>query len=108
MSRRGTQVRLRARDVPIIDTFQFAGVNSLPATVDFGVEWDAVGPAEDLGSGAEVDPTDPAAFLGTFSPARATGNFSGSAMGFRFTSTPGASSDLGYAEFGTERNGSFL
>jgi hypothetical protein len=37
------------------------------------------------------------------------GSFSGSELGFRFRSNPGASSDpQGYAEIGTERNGSFL
>lgn len=89
------------------DSFQFAGANVSPATVDFRVRWDAVGPAEDLGSGAP-DPVDPGAFLGRFRPARAVGRFSGSELGFRFHSNPGASSDQGYAEIGTERNGSFL
>lgn len=80
----------------------------IPATVDLDVRWDAVGPPEDLGSGKEVDPTDPAAFLGRFAPARAIGRFSASEIAFRFRSDPGASSDRGYAEIGTERNGSFL
>jgi hypothetical protein len=100
--------RLRARDVPVNESFQFAGPNVFPATVDFEVRWNAVGPFEDLGKGTEVDPTDPAAFLGRFAPARAIGHFSGSELGFRFESNPGASSDQGYAQIGTERNGSFL
>lgn len=86
----------------------FTGANVFPSTVDFDVRWDAVGPFEDLGKGEEVDPTDPAAFLGRFAPARAVGRFSGSELGFRFQSDPGASSDRGYAQIGTERNGSFL
>ena len=52
--------------------------------------------------------TDRAAFLGTFAPARSTGQFSGAQLGFSFESKRGASSDLGYAEIGTERNGVFL
>jgi hypothetical protein len=94
--------------VPEIDTFQFAGANAIPATVDIKVSWEAVGPAEDLGSGASVPDTDPAAFQGRFAPARAVGKFSGAELGFRFRSDPGASSDRGYAEIGTERNGTFL
>lgn len=92
----------------MIDSFQFGSPNVIPATVDFDVRWRAMAPAEDLGSGAGVDPTDPAAFLGRFSPARAVGSFSATELGFRFRSNKGASSDQGYAEIGTERNGSFL
>jgi hypothetical protein len=94
--------------VPLIDSFVFAGANVIPATASFRVEWEATGPPEELGSGAAVPETDPAAFLGLFAPARAKGSFSGSELGFAFSSNPGASSDLGYAELGTERNGSFL
>jgi hypothetical protein len=107
-SHHGMGGRLRARGVPVIDSFQFGGANVFPATVDFDVRWDAVGPAEELGKGEGVDPTDPAAFLGRFAPARSVGRFSGSQLGFRFRSNPGASSDQGYAQIGTERNGSFL
>ena len=92
----------------VIDTFQFASQFLVPATVSFRVEWDATGPPEPLGSGNSVDPTDAAAFLGTFAPARSTGQFSGAELGFSFASKRGASTDLGYAEIGTERNGVFL
>lgn len=108
MSRNTMRARLRAREVPVIDTFQLGGSNAVPATVDLDVRWDAVGAAETLGSGTEVDPTDPAAFLGQFAPAQAVGRFSGAQLGFRFRSDPGANSDQGYAEVGTERNGVFL
>lgn len=91
--------------MPVINTFQFAGANAVPAKVSFSVEWEATGPAEALGSGNSVPPTDPAAFLGTFASARATGWFSGSQLGFGFESSRGASSDAGYAELGRERNG---
>jgi hypothetical protein len=108
MSRNGKRAWLRARDVPVIDTFQFSSPFLVPSTVSFDVEWEAIGPPEEHGLGDTVDPTDKAAFVGTFAPARSTGSFSGAELGFSFESKPGASTDLGYAEFGTERNGVFL
>jgi hypothetical protein len=51
---------------------------------------------------------DPAAFLGRIAPARSTGWFSGSHVGFSFRSNPGVSTDRGYALLGQERNGAFL
>ena len=77
-----------AKDVPVIDTFQFAGAFLVPATA--------------------VPLTDPVAVLGTLAPARSTGRFSGSELGFSFVSKPGANTERGYAEIGTERNGVFL
>lgn len=99
---------MAAKDVPVLDTFQFANPFLVPSTVSFRVEWEATGPQNELGSGNTVPPTDPASFLGTFAPARSTGQFSGAELGFSFASKPGASSDLGYAQIGTERNGVFL
>jgi hypothetical protein len=61
----------------------------------------------ELGSGSAVDPKDPAAFSGQFFQANATGTISGSEIGFSFESNS-ATSKLGYAAFGKERNGSFL
>jgi hypothetical protein len=108
MSRSGRRAIVEARDVPLIDTFQFANAFLVPSTVSFRVEWEATGSLEELGSGNTVPPTDPAAFLGTFAPARSTGQFSGAELGFSFASKGSASTDLGYAEIGTERNGVFL
>jgi hypothetical protein len=108
MSRNRRHAIVEAKDVPVIDTFQFAGSFLVPSTVSFRIKWEATGPPEQLGSGNAVPATDPAAFLGTFAPARSTGWFSGTELGFSFVSKPGASSDLGYAEIGTERNGVFL
>jgi hypothetical protein len=96
------------RDLPVIDTFHFAGAFLVPSTVSFQIDFEATGPAEQLGSGDAVPPTDPAAFLGTFAPARSTGWFSGAELGFSFASKRAASTDRGYAEIGTERNGVFL
>jgi hypothetical protein len=108
MSRNGTRAIVRAKDVPVIDTFQFANPFLVPSTVSFRIVWEATGPPEQLGSGNAVPATDRAAFLGTFAPARSTGWFSGAELGFSFESKRSASSDLGYAQIGTERNGVFL
>ena len=88
---------LEAKDVPVIDSFQFANPFLVPSTVSFRIEWDATGPPKQLGSGNAVPATDPASFLGTFAPARSTGQFSGAELGFSFSSKRGASSDRGYA-----------
>ena len=108
MSRNRRRAIVEATNVPVIDTFQFANPFLAPSTVSFKIEWEATGPPEELGSGNAVPPTDPAAFLGRFAPARSTARLSGSELGFSFVSKPGASTDLGYAEIGTERNGVFL
>jgi hypothetical protein len=108
VSRDGRRLVLRARDVPVIDSFQFFGPKQIPASVSFEVEWRATAPFVERGSGTEVPPTDPAAFLGRLAVARSTGKFSGSGFGFGFRSDPGVSSDRGFAEMGPERNGVFL
>ena len=108
MSPSGRRAILEARELPVIDTFQFANAFFVPSTVSFKIEWEATGAPVQLGSGNTVPATDPAAFLGTFAPARSTGQFSGAELGFSFVSKRGASSDLGYAQIGTERNGVFL
>jgi hypothetical protein len=108
VSHGGRQATLEAKSVSVLDSFQFLGPVSVPATVNFTVRWQATGPRELRGKGAAVPPTDPAAFLGSFAPARATGSFSGSQLGFGFRSNPGVSSDDAYAELGPERNGVFL
>src|SRR3712207_8381174 len=61
MSQDGRRALLAAKDVPVIDTFQFAGPFLVPATVSFTVKWEATGTPEELGSGKAVPPTDPAA-----------------------------------------------
>lgn len=108
MSPSGRRAIFEVKDLPVIDTFQFANVFSVPATVSFKIEWEATGPPVELGSGNAVPPTDPAAFLGMFARARSTGRFSGAELGFSFASKGRATTDLGYAQIGTERNGVFL
>ena len=92
----------RVKGVCTIDSFVLAGANSTPAELDLSVEREAIGPAAERGSGDSVPPADPAAFLGTFRTALATGTFSGIELGYGFK-TREATSDLGF-----ERNGVFL
>jgi hypothetical protein len=103
------RARLHLRDLPLIDTFTFFGPSDTPAVLNMTIEWDALEDPVDLGSGAAVAATDPAAFLGSLARARSTAHFSARQLGFSFRSDPGASSESGgYAEIGTERNGVFL
>jgi hypothetical protein len=105
----GKGAQLNAKQVPLIDQFVFQGPNAIPSTVSLDVRWQATGPRVKRGSGKAVKPTDAAAFLGEFAIARSTASFSGAELGFQFKSDPGASSDpKGFAELGSERNGTFL
>ncbi len=106
VSGNGRVARLHARGVPQVDTFVFAGSNHVSATVELEVRWEAIGPVADLGSGDSVPADDPAAFSGRFAPARATAEIEGLELGFAFEGE--ATSDLGYAQLGVERNGVFL
>jgi hypothetical protein len=100
---------LRAKNMAVIDTFQFFGPSDTPALVDLRVEWEATGPAVPRGKGTTVPPTDPAAFLGAIAPAVSTISFSADEIGFEFEANRGAStSPRGFAEIGSERNGVFL
>jgi hypothetical protein len=108
VSRDGRRATLRVDEVSVIDSFQFLGPVSVPATVSLNVTWEATGDRLPRGKGSAVPATDPAAFLGRFAFARSTASFSGSELGFSFRSNPGVSTDRGFAEMGTERNGSFL
>jgi hypothetical protein len=102
VDRRRRQASLHLRDVPLIDQFTFLGPSDTLAILDIAIEWDALGAPADVGSGAGVPPTDPAAFLGSFALAKARARFSGRQLGFRFTSDPGADSDGAHAQIGSE------
>ena len=109
MSPSGRRAIFEVRDLPVIDTFQFANAFQVPASVSFKIEWEATAQPEQRGSGNMVPATDPAAFLGMIARARSTGQFSGAEVGFSFVSKGRANTDpLGYAQIGTERNGVFL
>jgi hypothetical protein len=92
--------------VCVLDSFQFLGPTSVAASVSFTVQWAATDPGQRRGRGISVPPTDPAAFVGRFTPARATGLFSGSEVGFGFAGR--GTTDGTFAELGPERNGVFL
>jgi len=109
LSDNNRRLRLRARDVQVIDSFQGLGPKQIPASVSFDVEWVATGAETAVGKGTTVPPTDPAAFLGKHREARSTGTFSGQEWDFQFQSNGQASTaDRGYAQIVTERNGAFL
>jgi len=107
ISRDGRHATLAARDLSVVDSFQFGGTTVVPATVSITARWEAIGSPQPRGSGLDVPATDPAAFRGRFAPARSTGSFSGSELGFSFRSRE-ANTDRGFAELGPERNGVFL
>jgi hypothetical protein len=108
VSRDGGHAVLEAKDVCVVDSFQFGGPVQVPASVSFTVRWDAIGPRQRRGSGSGVAPTDPAAFLGSFAFARSTAQFSGHELGFSFRSDRATTTAGGFAEMGPERNGTFL
>jgi hypothetical protein len=109
MSSDGLTAHLEAEDVPLIDNFVFFGPNEVPSTVSFEAHWRATGPRVVRGKGKTVPATDPRAFVGQFAFAKSTFSCSGSELGFRFKTNPGASTDpRGFAEMGTERNGKFM
>ena len=93
--------------LPVIDSFQFFGPSDTPALVEFRAEWRATGSAVQVGSGMQVSPTDPRAFLGEISRAESSIMFSAEEIGFQ-AGGRGATSGAGYAQIGTERNGVFL
>ena len=107
VSRNGRHATLEAKDVCVVDSFQFGGPVEVPASVSFTVRWDATGPRQRRGGGSAAPPTDPAAFLGSFGFARSTARFSGRELGFSFRSDR-ATTDEGFAQMGSERNGTFL
>jgi hypothetical protein len=102
------RARLELHDVPVIESFTIAGQTSTPARVSLSVEWKATGRRRHVGRGDAVDPTDPAAFLGSIAAAFSIGSFEVAEFGFSASSEPGASSERGYGLLGTERNGSAL
>jgi hypothetical protein len=106
VSHDGQRATLAAKDVCVLDSFQFGGPVNVPAKVSFEIRWEATGLRHRRGKGATVPPTDPAAFLGRFATARSTGSFSGSEVGFSFTGR--GTTDATFAELGPERNGVFL
>ena len=108
LSDNNRRLQVRASDVVVIDAFQGLGPKQIPARVSFDVAWVATGPTTAVGQGTAVPPNDPAAFLGQHREARSTGTFAGQEWDFQFQSNGQASTDRGYAEIISERNGVFL
>jgi hypothetical protein len=106
-SRDGRRAVIEARDVPVIDSFQFFGPNQIPATVSFSIEWRATGPFVRRGSGDPDPPTDIAAFRGDIATARSTGRFTGEEFGFSFSGS-GSTDGGGNAQIGFTRNGVWI
>ena len=106
VSHDGRRATLEAKDVCVLDSFQFGGPVTVPASVSFKIRWEATGRFERRGSGSDVPATDPAAFLGRFADARSTAIFSGFEVGFSFNGR--AATTGGFAQLGPERNGVFL
>jgi hypothetical protein len=104
----GRQLTVVVQDLPLENDILRPVPNTVPATASFRIEWNGKKAQKRRGKGLEVAPTDPAAFLGRFRKAKATGIFSGAFEGFSFQSdvTPPAKSR--FAIVGTERNGVFL
>ena len=105
--RDGRLARLRLREFPLVDTFEFGGLLAISGQVNIDVHWRAACAPIERGAGASVAPTSPAAFTGHFAEASCCGRVSGVETGFSFT-TGELTADAFFAEMGRERNGVFL
>jgi hypothetical protein len=105
----GRVARLKLRELPLVETFQFPGSLGILASVQVNIDvlWRATSNPVERGQGAAVDPTSPAAFIGHFAEASCSGRVSGVETGFSFK-TGELTADAFFAEMGRERNGVFL
>ena len=71
VSRNLKTAHLHLEDVDLIDSFQFLGENSVPATVSFDITWTGQGARHHYKPGSS-DPTDPTFFDGKFREGVAT------------------------------------
>jgi len=101
----GDTAELNVEHASVIDDFQFFAPGGVPGTVSIHMKWTSTGDVHHH-EPTSSDPTDPGNFDGDLRPAIAQGSFSGSELGFSFTSS--ASSEGVFAEMGHERNGVFL
>jgi hypothetical protein len=104
----GRQLTVTVQDLALVDDILRPAPITVPATVSFQMEWRGKKAQKRRGRGLRVDATDPAAFLGRFRKAKATGIFSGAIEGFSFTSDVTTPATSTFATIGTERNGVFL
>lgn len=101
----GDTVRLRVREIPVVDSTFFLGPGNTFATASFDLTWTASGPVEHFRP-LSSDPKDPTNFAGEFRSAVVAGSFTVFEGDVTFTGT--VSSEGIFAEMGRERNGSFL
>ena len=104
----GRQLTVTVQDLALVDDVLRPVPVTFPATVSFQMEWRGKKAQKRRGRGLKVDATDPAAFLGRFRKAKATGTFSGATEGFTFASVDTPAVTSRFATLGTERNGVFL
>jgi hypothetical protein len=104
----GRQVTLVVQDLAMENDILRPVPSTVPATASFRIEWRGRKAQKRRGRGLRVAATDPAAFLGRFRKASATGIFSGAFDGFSFQSDVARPAKSRYALVGTERNGVFL
>ena len=104
----GRQLTVTVQDLALVDDVLRPVPVTFPATASFQIEWRGKKAQKRRGRGLKVAATDPAAFIGRFRKAKATGTMSGAIEGFSFASvdTPPVTST--FATLGTQRNGVFL
>lgn len=104
----GRQLTVVVQDLAMENDILRPVAMTVPATASFRIEWQGKKAQKRRGRGLKVSPTDPAAFLGRFRKAKATGLFSGAFEGFSFESDVANLAKSRWAIVGTERNGVFL
>ena len=107
IDRKSRSATLKVKRFPLVETYQAFGPLANPGLVNVTVRWTATGDPVSRGKGGNVDPDDPAAFLGEFRDAHVTAKVEGYRPGLNFA-TNELSSDGFYANMGTMRNGSYL
>ena len=104
----GRQLTVAVQDLAVVDDVLRPVPFTVPATVSYRIDWKGKKAQKRRGRGLKVTPTDPAAFLGRFRKAKATGTFAGTIDGFSFQSDTVTLAKSRFALVGTERNGTFL
>lgn len=104
---KGNKAHLKFKDLPLMDSFEFQGPNTVPATASIDLTWTSTSGRKKRGFGTDVPPDDQGAFLAHFADARCEGTISGHRMGFGWETGPLDATGF-YASMGHERNGVWL
>lgn len=104
---KGNKAKLKVKDLPLVESFEFFGPNQVPGTASIDLTWTSTSGRHRRGKGTEVSPEDPAAFIGHFADAKCEGHISADRMGFAFETGPLDATGY-YASMGHERNGAWL